>query len=185
LTIRRTLESIDYRVLRYFFISSHYRTTIDYSEQSVAHATGAVSRLDEFTASIDPAYDDVEHLPDIEAARTAIIEALDDDFGTPRAMAILFDFVRAQNLKGRSGLQCAAFMAELNGFFDFFRFQGEELDSELQSLMEERERCRAARDFARADVIRDQLLARGIQLYDTPTGVRWRQVSRENGARDH
>lgn len=174
LTIRVALENLDYRVLRYFFISSHYRTTMDYSEESLAHAKGAIARLDEFVASIDTGLDDADNDQVIDAARAAIVAALDDDFGSPKALGTLFEFVRAQNIKGGSGRRTAALMSELNGFFDFLQLEGDGLSPELQCLIDERERCRLARDFTRADAIRAQLLAHGIQLYDTPAGVRWR-----------
>lgn len=175
-TIRDILKVYDYRTLRYFFISSHYRTTIEFNDTVLEQARNSIKRIDEFVFNIDPNYDDNGDESAVEDLREKVIEALDEDFNTPRAVAALFDFIRNQNAKGKSGKRTLAFMRELNQFFDFLKFEEAKPEDEIQALIDQRQTYRAQKDFKKSDEIRDQLLAMGIQVYDTKDGVRWRRV---------
>lgn len=175
-TIRQALESYDYRVLRFFFISSHYRAPIDFGELVLEQAKAATKRIEEFLFSIDQSYDDAEDLEIIEKARSEIYDALDDDFNTPRAFAAIFNFIRNQNSKGKSGKQSYDLFVELNGLFDIIKFGTHVSNTEILALIEEREQHRANKDFEKADKVRERLLQMGIQIYDTKDGVKWREV---------
>ncbi len=109
--------------------------------------------------------------------RERMTEALDEDFNSPRAIAALFDFIRNQNAKGKSGKRTLAFLLELNQVFDFMKFEEENPEVEIQALIDQRQAYRAQKDFKKSDEIRDQLLSMGIQVYDTKEGVKWRKVS--------
>jgi cysteinyl-tRNA synthetase len=176
-TIRDVLKLYDYRILRFFFISSHYRTTIEFNETVLDQAKNSVKRIDEFVFNLDPQYDDAGDEGAVEDLRCKVIEALDEDFNSPRAIAALFDFIRNQNAKGKSGKRTLALLKELNGFFDFMKFEDDSLEAEIQTLIDQRQAFRAQKDFKKSDEIRDLLLAKGIQLYDTKEGVKWRKVS--------
>jgi len=175
-TIRDILNIYDYRTLRYFFISSHYRTTIEFNDYVLEQARNSIKRIDEFIFNIDPQYEDAEDESSIEDLRENLVEALDDDFNTPRAMAALFDFIRNQNAKGKSGKRVLAFMREINQFLDFMKFEDGSIEAEIQALIDQRQTYRAQKDFKKSDAIRDQLLAMGIQVYDTKEGVKWRRI---------
>jgi cysteinyl-tRNA synthetase len=164
-TIRDILNIYDYRTLRYFFISSHYRTTIEFNDYVLEQARNSIKRIDEFIFNIDPQYEDAEDESSIEDLRENLVEALDDDFNTPRAMAALFDFIRNQNAKGKSGKRVLAFIRDEGGG-----------DLPHQALIDQRQAYRAQKDFKKSDAIRDQLLAMGIQVYDTKEGVKWRRI---------
>ncbi|MBE0696703.1 MAG: cysteine--tRNA ligase [Anaerolineaceae bacterium] len=176
-TIRDVLKLYDYRTLRFFFISSHYRTTVEFNETVLDQAKNSVKRIDEFVFNIDPQYDDTGDQSAIEDLRCKVIEALDEDFNAPRAIAALFDFIRNQNAKGKSGKRTDAFLRELNGFFDFMNFTDDSPEAEIQALIDQRQAFRAQKDFKKSDEIRDKLTAMGIQLYDTKEGVKWRKVN--------
>ena len=175
-TIRDVLENYDYRTLRYFFINAHYRATIEFNDEVLEQARNSVKRIDEFTFNIDPAYDDVEAEGDVAELKNKVIEALDEDFNTPRAFAALFEFIRNQNARGKSGKRVDQILRELNSFLEIMDFQTDTLEAEIQALIDQRQASRARKDFKQADAIRDRLIAMGIQIYDTKEGVRWRRV---------
>lgn len=175
-TIREVLKSYDYRTLRYFFLSNHYRTTLDLTNEVLEHAKGALKRIDEFIFNIEPDFDDKDDEDMIQNLKETMYRFMDDDFDTPRAFAAMFDFIREQNIKGKSGLRTLRFFKELNKIFDFMSFQEGDLESEIQTLIDKRQEHRANKNYQESDAIRDQLLARGIQLYDTKEGVKWRKV---------
>jgi cysteinyl-tRNA synthetase len=175
-TIREALQSYDFRVLRYFFLSAHYRTAIDFSGEVLEQAKSSLRRFDEFIFNIDPEYDDVGDTVAINNLRNTVHAELDDDFNTPRAFAAIFEFMRIQNAKGKSGKQAYRLFEELNGFLDFMDFQQASTDVEIDALVEERERFRRMKDFAKADAIRDRLDKMKVQLYDTKDGVKWRKT---------
>jgi cysteinyl-tRNA synthetase len=175
-TIRDTLQLFNGRVLRFFFLSSHYRSTIDFSESSLEQAKNALARIDEFVFRIDPGFDDSELKPEIDQLAKVIFEALSDDFNSPRALAAVFDFIRTANLKGKSGRLAHEFFDKLNELFGIFRSTDQPVDQEIEQLIAERQRLRTNKEYEKADEIRKQLLARGIQIYDTKAGVEWRVV---------
>lgn len=176
-TIRDALASYDYRVLRYFFISSQYRSAIDYNELSLEQAKNALKRIDEFLFNIDQNYDDIENEKDVEILKSSIIECLDDDFNAPKALAVIFDFIRSQNAKGKMGIRIYNIFKEINQFFDVMTFaERNDIDEMVKRLIEERNEYRKQKLFAKADEIRSRLTEMGIELYDTKDGVKWRQA---------
>lgn len=176
-TIRDVLAMHDYRTLRFFFISSHYRTTIEFNEAVLEQAKNSIKRIEEFVFNIDPNYDDADAEGDVEALKSKVIEALDEDFNTPRAFAAIFDFVRNQNARGKSGKRVRQILREINQFLEIMNFEDDALESEIQTLIDQRQAFRAQKDFKKSDEIRDRLTAMGIQVYDTKEGVRWRRVN--------
>lgn len=175
-TIRETLKLYSSRVLRLFFLSSHYRTTMDFSELSLEQAKGALARIDEFVFRIDAQADDIENREAVEQLEKAVFDALDDDFNTPRAFAAVFDFIRAQNIKGAPGRLVFESLQTLDALFGIFPAKTMVIDQEIDELIAERQRLRAGKLYAEADQIRTRLSEMGIQLYDTQEGVKWKRV---------
>jgi cysteinyl-tRNA synthetase len=175
-TIREALGLYGARVLRFFFVSSHYRAPIDFTESSLEQARGALARIDEFIFRVDPELDDAEASEEAERLRRAVYGALDDDFNTPRAFAAIYDFIRARNVRGRSGRRCHELLRELDGIFGIMDFSMQVVEGEIMKLIAERQEHRARRNYAGADGIRSRLLGMGIQLYDTAEGVKWRKA---------
>ena len=176
-TIREALRLYGARVLRFYFVSSHYRASIDFTESSLEQAGGALARIDEYVFRLDPELDDAGASEDAERLRRAVYGALDDDFNTPRAFAAVFDFVRARNVRGKSGRRCLELLRELDGLFGIIDFNMPAVESGIVKLIEERQEHRARRSYAAADEIRSRLLGMGVQLYDTADGVKWRKAS--------
>jgi cysteinyl-tRNA synthetase len=154
-----------------YFLRGHYRQPLAYSDELVEDAGRAVERIANFCRAArkgGPA-----GAPAFSAAdrKEVFFDALRDDFNTPRAIAALFELVSDVNREGAPGdlLPALAEMLEVIGFEHLLQAD-EPVDEEALRLAAEREEARRARDFARADRARDELLARGYEVRDTPEG---------------
>jgi cysteinyl-tRNA synthetase len=177
------------RTLRYFLLSAHYRSPLVYDGDELAACEKALARIDEFVSKLgnQNAVSGCKVVDEkISSCRKSFVDALDDDLNISGAFAALFTFIKELNpplsaelLSPEESFQIKNFLAELNkvlGFIDLAE-KREMLPHEIEALIAERAAARAAKDFARSDAIRDQLLARGIILKDTPQGVRWEKKS--------
>ncbi len=188
-TIRDVLAKYRPEVVRYLLISSHYRSPINYAEDSLQ---GAQAALERFYAALRD-FGDVPpvswQLLTASAHHERFIAAMDEDFNTPEALAVLFDLARDLNAAARSDPgRARALAGELKGFGAVFGIlqedpmlfrRGGESSSEdagIDALVAERSAAKKAKDFARSDVIRAELLARGIVLEDTREGTLWRRA---------
>ncbi|WP_066518160.1 cysteine--tRNA ligase [Curtobacterium ammoniigenes] len=175
-------------VVRYFLVSAHYRSTIDHHHGSLAEAEAAFDRIAGF---LDRAAERLAGVPIVEAPAVpaAFAAAMDDDLGTPQALAVLHDTVRAGNAALDaddtttlgSAYQHATAMAEVLGIDPRAEHWATGADDTasgplaqlVERLLDERAAARTARDYARADRVRDDLAAAGIAIEDTATGTRW------------
>jgi len=174
-TIRDILKAYDYRTLRYFFISNHYRAAMDFNDAALEQAKNSLSRIDEFIFNkVDVNFDDAVDEAAIEEAKAKFHEALSSDLNTPQAFAVLFDFIRSQNMKEKSGRRTFEFLSQINSFADFMKFDQTKSDAFIESLIAERNAARAAKNFSKSDQIRDRLLSMGVKIYDTKEGTKYR-----------
>ncbi len=154
-----------------YLISGHYRQPLEFSEQALTEAAARVERIRNFVLEMPDRVDGGED-EFVAACREALLDALSDDFNTPRALAALFELIAEGNRRLLPGASAALQeMLPLLGLESLLR-PGDEIDPEAQRLMEAREQARAGRDFGRADRIRDELASRGYQVRDTPQGPR-------------
>lgn len=183
-TIRDVLKEHNPEVVRYFLASVHYRSHIDYSPDSLREAKGALDRFYqalEGTALSDSVLDEQSDY----AQR--FFEAMDDDFNTPRALAVLFELAAELNRAKAEGLETADYysaqLRALAGLIGLLQqepnaylqhaTEGEISATAIEALIVERKEARAAKDFARSDEIRDQLAQQGVILKDGPEGTQW------------
>ena len=170
----------------FLMANAHYRSKVRLSPDALHAAAEQVRRLRELfqrLTSTKPAVVDSQELIENAAQTRAVYrESLDDDLNLPRGLGHVFDFVRAANaaldadgLNADGIVNALGVLADVDVHLDVLG-QVSKLDAEVEDLIAEREEARRAKDFARADGIRDDLRARGIALEDSKDGVRWRRV---------
>ncbi len=187
-TVRDISEKFDLQVLRVFMLSAHYRSPLNFSEDIMNSSKNALDRIltaaenlrdVKKTASGDVKNDEAL-IAELEGYRAKFEAAMDDDLNTADALSAIFELVKFANtnVSGKSSREFAE-KAELllNELCDILGIKTErtsgDIDEDIEKLIEERQAARKAKDFARADAIRDQLLAMGITLKDTREGVKW------------
>jgi cysteinyl-tRNA synthetase len=154
-----------------YLISGHYRQPLEFSDGALAEADARVKGIRNFVLDLS-ADDDGEVDPAVAEWRAAFLDALADDFNTPRALAILSDLISEGNRRDLPGARAALEeMLPLLGL-ETLLASPEDADPEAERLLAEREEARAARDFERADRLRDELAERGFEVRDTPEGAR-------------
>lgn len=175
LTIKEAVKQYDPRVLRYFFISQHYRTTIDFSFEILEQSKNSLERLDSFILQLKESKEK-DDLNLIKKARQDFIKAMDDDFNTPQAFAVVFNFLKEVNKKG-GGKKSYELMLEFDKILDlnFGHLKQPKLEKEIYKLIKEREEARKNKDYKKADEIREKLNKLGVILEDTKEGIKWKK----------
>ena len=179
-TIREILEKYHPETVRFFLLSSQYRSSINYSEDSLKEAQVKLDRFYNALAQVDayvPAATNNDYSERFHAA-------MDDDFNTPEAIGVLFDLVREVNkAEGEKKFALGAQLRELGAILgclqlppEEFLQSGGDVDVEyVEAMIQKRIDAKKAKDFATADGVRDELLAQGITLRDGPEGTSWTQ----------
>ncbi len=163
------------RPLRMLYARAHYRSPIEYSPELLQDAAESLERLDRFRERVDAGEPDADSLDRFRAA-------MDDDFGTPQAVSLMFDLVREGNRIADSGGDASGLSGTVEeivgilGLDDATRgpvHEGGLSDEAIEDLVAKREAARAEKDFASADAIRDELAAAGVTIEDSADGTRW------------
>lgn len=178
-TIRDVLSNHNSEVIRYFLLSSHYRSPLNYSEENLVNASKALAR---FYQSLKAITIPQEGIVD-EQWLSRFNQAMNDDFNTPEALAVMFELTHEINKT--SDVQLAytlKIMGDVLGILnndpEVFLQSGIEDDSKqaIEKLIEERAIARSEKNWQRADEIRQQLSQQGIDIEDGPEGTTWRRV---------
>ncbi|MCW3171047.1 cysteine--tRNA ligase [Shewanella subflava] len=183
-TIRDVLEHYDPETVRYFLLSGHYRSQLNYSEDNLKQARAALERLYTALKDLDLS---VEAAPATEYI-DKFKSAMDDDFNTPEAYSVLFDMVREINRLKLTDMAAASALGvslkQLTSVLGivsqtpeaFFKGEGSDDEvAEIEALIIERNRARTEKDWPAADVARDRLNELGVVLEDGPSGTTWRK----------
>ena len=186
-TVREIAEKYGYEVIRYFLISSHYRSPINYNLEIIEQCRSALDRLYTCRESLDFALknakdmDDDELIQRINSRREQFITVMDDDLNTADGLSAIFELVRDINTKildkAVSKNVCETAAKVFDELCDvlgiLYNRKSNDIDAEIEELIAKRQEARANKDWATADKIRDDLKAQGIILKDTPQGVTW------------
>lgn len=168
--------------IRYLLLSTSYRQPLNFTFDAVGAAGEAVRRMKDFVLRMAEAQGEgtsPETSDSISKARAAFEEGLDDDLNMSAALGAIFDFMHEINKLDVSRQDAQAVrsaMMDFNRVLGVIELEEEQgLEEEIERLIQERQEARKARDFEKADSIRNALLARGIILEDTAQGVRWKK----------
>jgi cysteinyl-tRNA synthetase len=188
--VRDVLQHSSAEVVRFYLLNGHYRSPIDFSDAALDEAASAHDRLaatlHRYRAASSASGDAPKALyAAVATARADFTTAMDDDFNTREALAALFGLAREANRHepGTLDLELRDVVittfeelgGEVLGLFAPREAAGPS-DAEIEALLEQREAARAAKEWAEADRIRDELAEQGVEVQDTPDGVRWRRV---------
>ena len=192
-TVREISEQYDLQVLRFFMLSAHYRSPLKISAElmeaskngleRILNATDNLKHLIASVAAEEMSAEEKEAFSKTDAYVEEFEKAMDDDFNTADAIAAIFELVKYANTTATA----ESSKEYLRGLLDRIVKLGdvlglildkkeELLDADIEKLIEERQAARKAKDFARADAIRDELLEKGIILKDTREGVQWKKA---------
>ncbi|MDO5344653.1 MAG: cysteine--tRNA ligase [Lachnospiraceae bacterium] len=192
-TVREIKEKYDLQVLRFFMLSAHYRSPLNFSAELMESSHNALERivnavdnlkfLQENAGDGELTEQEKEALQEVRGYAARFDEAMDDDLNTADAISVIFELVKYANTSV-SGENTKAFVQtvrdailELGDVLGLILEKKEEiLESDIEKLIEERQAARKAKNFARADEIRNQLLEKGIVLLDTREGVKWKKA---------
>ena len=189
-TVRDVANEYGYEPIRYFLISSHYRSPINYSIDIIEQCKASLVRLYNCRESLDFAMKNaVDTLPEnaeeikatLVSRRDQFIKAMDDDLNTADAISSVFELVKDINTTVITDMPAKELVEFATTLFDeltgvlglVYNRKTESLDDEIEKLIEARTQARKERNWAEADRIRDELKAQGIVLEDTPQGVKW------------
>ena len=192
-TVREISEQYDLQVLRFFMLSAHYRSPLNFSAELMEASKNGLERIvnaadnlkfylkNAKTEAMTP--EEEEAFAKTSAFVAAFEEAMDDDFNTADALAAVFDLVKFINTNADENSSKAyvenlfELLKKLTDVLGLIVDKKEELlDEEIENLIQERQEARKAKDFAKADAIRDDLAAKGIILEDTREGVKWKKA---------
>ena len=192
-TVRQIGEQYDLQVLRFFMLNAHYRSPLNFSADLMEAAKNSLERILEAAGKLSDRKDngaaeniteeELALLKEAEGFVTKFEAAMDDDFNTADALAAIFELVKFANTnvdENSSREFAGGLYEELFKLSDVLGLKIEKkeeiLDKEIEDLIQERQAARKAKDFKRADEIRDELLKKGIILKDTREGLKWQRA---------
>lgn len=190
-TVRDVAEKFGYEPIRFFLISSSYRSPINYNNESIEQAKAALDRLYncrnalEFAAKNAPVGEADENVSAFcEKRRAQFIKAMDDDLNTADGISAVFELVKDCNVMLKDGNATTGSVQAAQALFDeltevlglLYNRKDNGDDAEVEALVEQRRTARAEKNWAESDRIRDELKAMGIVVEDTPQGMKWHRI---------
>lgn len=192
--VRDAAKKFGYGAIRYFLLASHYRNPVNFSEAILAQSAAALERLQNCRENLAFRLENAGNATDapslaaeaeqIRARKADFLAAMDDDFNTANAIAVLFEITRDINTLLKNESVSADILRTLLGFYDellgLFGFLPEEKtadgDAEIEALVAERTKAKKEKDYQKADELRARLKEMGVTLEDTPQGTKWKKA---------
>lgn len=187
-TVRDILEKYDAEVIRFFILSAHYRSPVNFSEELIISAKNGLDRLYNVKNNLNFLLENASEGPldeeikdKLDVYKKEFIEKMDDDFNTANGIATIFELAKEINIvidhtTNQSTIESAlGLFNELTGVLRIVTKE-EDTDEAIDALIAKRQKAREDKDYQLADEIRDELDAKGIEVMDTPDGVKWRKV---------
>ena len=190
ITVHELVEKVDPQILRFFMATTQYRRPIKYSETTMKEAAVNLQKLrtafDNLSfrkdSSVEQTAEDDELIQELTVFEARFTKEMDDDFNTANGITVVYEFAKWLNHYSEEEIISTAVLTkaltkftEWLSIFGIYFVSNELLDDEVEQLIEERNKAREIRDFARSDEIRDLFKEKGIVLEDTPQGTRWRR----------
>ncbi len=179
-TIKEVLKHYHAEVIRYFLLASHYRSSVNYSNDNLDIAKASLSKLYSALELVKPAPNALKD----SSYEKRFTKAMNDDFNTPQALAVLFELAKEVNKTGSAKVasllkklanQLGLLEQDATSFFKNQPSKSSLTDEDISKLIAERTQARANKNFARSDEIRDLLLKQNIELLDGTGGTNWRR----------
>lgn len=192
-TVREISEKYDLQILRFFMLNAHYRSPLNFSAELMEASKNALERIQtavdnlryiaEHASACELTEEEAKFIKETDKFEADFDRSMDDDFNTADAIAAVFDLVKFANTHAAEGSSRAfaqALSDKIQSLCDILGIITEKkeelLDADIEELIEERQAARKAKNFARADEIRNLLLEKGIILEDTREGVKWKRA---------
>jgi cysteinyl-tRNA synthetase len=194
-TVRDAAEKYGYAAIRYFILSAHYKSPVNFSAEILAQAQSSVQRLYNCEENLrfllknakgEITAEETEFIKKLDARREEFIAVMEDDFNTADGLATLFEAVKDINIfvsaeRSRAALeQILAFYEEICGLLGFLKPEEKVEngfdDEKIEALLAERAAAKKEKNYARADEIRALLSENGIVIEDTPAGAKWHRA---------
>jgi cysteinyl-tRNA synthetase len=199
LLIPEVLKRVRGIELRYYMVAAHYRSHVEFSFEALDEAAVAFRRIESFLDRVPSSVEEVVKRPSRNQLPKSFVDAMDDDLGTPAAVAVIHDQVREGNRLLGAGEPADDVAASVRAMLDVLGLDPADpawgvlggtddaklsaaVDALVAGLLEERAAARADQDWARADAIRDRIAAAGIAVEDTPGGPKWTLAEQSDGA---
>jgi cysteinyl-tRNA synthetase len=187
-TAREILDIYDAEVIRFFFLSKHYRSPIDFNRELIEESDKALGNFYSALSAADWLNANAGNVlipSELEKYRAEFMEAMDDDFNTAKALAVLFELsgkIRSEAISMPEKLVYAKLLVELGSVLGFFQNLEAKLTKtidpdllrKIETLIEQRNSARQNRDWAASDRLRDELIALGVEIKDTKDGTTWK-----------
>ncbi len=187
ITIREFLNKHSARLLRFFVLKSHYRSPIDYSEKAILQSQNELERVDEFVEKMQNAKFKIQNFNSkfkIDRFKNKFEEAMDDDFNTPKAMAVIFELIREVNpmldknqITQEEVKQILEFLKFIDEIFGFIlKKERVKIPEEIKKLAQKREILRKEKKWKEADKIREEIKKLGYEIQDTAGGTKIKKL---------
>jgi len=170
ITIKELLKKYSPKLIRYFFLSQHYRTSIEFSEDLIENSKNALQRINDFILKLKNGKDTKESGMVLSLAKKEFENYMDDDLDTPKSLSVIFNLIRDLNKSNSGGKKVLEFLEDINYFFGFLDLEELNIPKEIKELIKKREQARKNKNFGESDRLRNLIKEKGYLIEDKDFG---------------